>query len=316
MPLRVAIVVWARVPVPVYGSVEVVVGCLAHSLMRAGHTVTVMAPPGFDVAGARMVPICPRDEVSARLPDDIDIIHFHSDFPAETVRPALWTAHGTVDPTGLQSANICFLSASHASAHGRRTFVHNGLEPEDTLFQQRKSPRYLFLSRIHRPGKNVTRAVDLARKFNLELDIAGGHRWELLARSQVRREGVFWKTFHRRFRFHGMVTGAKKASLFASARAFLFPIRWEEPFGLVIIEALLAGTPVIGTPRGSMPELVQPGIGFICDSDEEFGMAFDAVERISPQHCRDYAVERFSADRMATDYARLYQRVLDGERLL
>src|SRR5206468_698622 len=109
--------------------------------------------------------------------------------------------------------------------------------------------------------------------------------------------------------------GWAKAKLFANARAFLYPIRWDEPFGLVVIESLLAGTPVIATPRGSMPELVAPDVGFLASSDEDFGAAFEAVGSINPRRCRDYAAENFPIEKSAAQYVELFHRILDGETL-
>ena len=96
---------------------------------------------------------------------------------------------------------------------------------------------------------------------------------------------------------------------------FSNPIRWDEPFGLVIVESLLAGTPVIATPCGAMPELVHPDVGVLAGSDEEFGAAFDDVGRIVPRRCREYAADNFAIETTAGRYVELYRRVLDGETL-
>jgi glycosyltransferase involved in cell wall biosynthesis len=112
-----------------------------------------------------------------------------------------------------------------------------------------------------------------------------------------------------------MVGGERKAALIAGARALLSPIRWEEPFGLSVIEALASGTPVITTPRGAMPEIVTEDVGFLCSADEDYGRAFAEIESISRARCREYVEERFSVARMAEGYLELYRRILDGETL-
>lgn len=314
--MRIALAIDGRLPADRYGGSERVVAWLARALLRAGHEVTVLARPGSYVPGARMIPVRDGRDAPRNVPRDIDIAHFHSTFPSPDYRlPNLSTIHGNHEGALRPADNLCFVSADHARRHGRATFVHNGLPPDEHLFRQAKSERYLFLARINRPGKNVTQAIELARTFDLQLDLAGGGRWELLTRSRVRRERAFFRSFQRRFRFHGMVGGWRKAELLANARALLFPIRWEEPFGLVVIEALLAGTPVVAAPRGAMPELIQPDVGFLCSSDADYAAAFEGVGALSANRCRDYARERFSAEEMARRYLDLYRRVLDGEPL-
>jgi glycosyltransferase involved in cell wall biosynthesis len=313
-PLRIALIVSGRVPATKYGGTERVVPWLARELVRKGHTVTVVAAPDSFVPGARMIFAETRDKALARVPDDIDIVHFHSWFAANFRRPSLNTLHG--NPSGaVGPGNWSFVSRNHAARYARKTFVYNGFPVEEHYFSATKSRRYFFLAGIARAGKNVTKAMQLARDFGLELDIAGGHRWKLLTRSVVRKEGAFFLSLDRRIRFHGLVGGWRKAELFADARAFLYPIRWDEPFGLVVVESLLAGTPVIATARGSMPELIHPDIGFLAGSDEDFGAAFEGVGSISPRRCRDYAAESFAIEKTAAQYVDLYRRILDGETL-
>lgn len=312
--LRVALILDRRIPVEKYGGTERQVIWLARELTRQGHAVTLIVRPGSFVAGVRMQFANSTEEAFARVPDDIDIVNSHSGAaPDDFTRPCLCTAHGNGRPP--KGGNWSFVSGDHARRHGRETFVYNGLPVDEHYFSADKSDRLLFFSRINRPGKNVTRALSLARAYDIKLDLAGGSRWELLTRSQVRREGAFFLSMDRRFRFHGEVGGWPKAKLFADAKALLFPIRWEEPFGLVVVESLLAGTPVIVSPCGSMPELVDADIGFLCETDDDFAAAFDAVSGIPPHRCREYAAEHFSIARTTGQYVELYRRILDGETL-
>ncbi len=313
-PLRIALLVAGRVPAAKYGGTERVVPWLARELLRQGHALTIIASPGSFVPGARMIFAKARADALAGVPGDVDLVHFHSWFDSGFRLPSLNTLHGNLDgPVG--PGNWTFVSRDHAERHGRRTFIYNGFPVEEHYFSAKKSDRYLFLAGIARAGKNVTRAIRLARQFDLDLDIAGGSRWKLLTRSAVRREGAFFLSLDRRFRFHGMVGGWEKARLFAESRAFLYPIRWPEPFGLVIVESLLAGTPVIATPFGAMAELVHPDVGFLANSDEEFATAFAEVGAISPRRCREYAAENFNIESTAAQYVELYRRVLDGDSL-
>lgn len=312
--LRIAIIVGGRVPVEKYGGTQREAVWLARELIRLGHSVTVIANPGSFVPGARMIFANSSGEAFRRIPADVDIVNSNLGSPPKDFdRPCLITCHG--NGANLKQENVNFVSRNHAQRHGRETFVYNGIPVDEHYFSEQKSKRFLFFSRINRAGKNVTRALKLAIANNLELDLAGGARWELLTRSQVRKELAFFTSLDRRFKFHGMVGGWKKANLFTNARALLFPIRWEEPFGIVVTESLVAGTPVIATPCGSMPELIDPEIGFMCESDEDFSAAFAQVGSISPKRCREYAAEHFSIEKTTRQYVELYQRILDGETL-
>ena len=312
--LHVALIVAARVPVEKYGGTERQVAWLARELLRRGHAVTLIASPGSFVPGARMISAGTHREAFERVPSDVDIVNANDvEAPAGFGKPCLISHHGNRDvPAG---GNRNFVSRNHAERHGRKTFAYNGLPVDEHYYSKRKNGRFLFCARINRPGKNITRALKLAIANDLQMDIAGGERWELLTRSKVRKEGAFFTSLDRRFAFHGMVSGWTKAKLFADAGALLFPIRWEEPFGIVVPEALLAGTPVIATPRGSMPELVHADIGFLCETDADFAAAFEQVGAIPAARCRDYAAEHFSIERSADTYLELYQRILDGETL-
>lgn len=211
--------------------------------------------------------------------------------------------------------NWSFVSASHARNHGKQTFVYNGFPVDAYRVAKAKNDRMLFLAGIARASKNLNHAVDLARKYGFGLDIAGGSRWALLTRSQVRRDRVFFKSLSPRYRFHGVVDGERKLDLLGEAKAFLNPIAWEEPFGMAPVEAMLCGTPVLAAPRGAMPEIIAPETGRLFQTDEEFAAALEEVAALSPRLCREAAADRFSIQKTAQGYLELYQRVLDGESL-
>jgi glycosyltransferase involved in cell wall biosynthesis len=315
MGLRIALCIRSRVPVEKYGGTQRDVVWLARELTRQGHEVTLIASPGSFVPGVRMVFLQPGKPLHEHVPSGIQIVNSHAGGQFGDL-PTLHTIHGNLDgPPAPGPRSFNFISANHAARYEHKTFVYNGMPVDEHYFSEAKSNRFLFFSRINRAVKNVSGAMRLAKKFNRELDLAGGARWELLTRSVVRREGAFFASFDSRFRVHGTVGGWKKAELFANARALLFPIRWEEPFGLVVVESLLAGSPVIATPRGSMPELVHPDVGFLCETDDEFGAAFEGAAAIPPKRCREYAAEHFSIVKTTRQYVELYQRILDGETL-
>jgi glycosyltransferase involved in cell wall biosynthesis len=303
-----------RIPVERYGGTQRVVHWLARDLLRMGHRVALAAHPGSYVAGARMLHGRGLGKLLSLVPAEADIVHLHDDRPVMDLdRPCLKTIHGNT--AALDEHNACFVSRDHARRHGRETFVYNGVPADECYFSGEKSDRLLFFARINRPGKNITRALDLSRAHGVTLDVAGGNRLDLLRRSTVRREGAFRKSLAAGARFHGMVGGWEKARLLAHARALLFPIRWDEPFGLVVVEALLAGTPVITTDFGAMREIVHPDVGYICSTDAEFTAAISGVATMSAERCRAYAADLFTTSTTARGYLDLYERTISGERL-
>ena len=301
-------------PVSKYGGIQRDVIWLTKEFIRMGHSVAVIARPGSYAEGAEMIFANSKAEAFTKVPKHTDIVNVHDGPPpADFAFPCLISAHGN----GFvpDDRNWSFVSANHAKRFGRETFVYNGVPKDETYYSSDKSDRFLFFSRINREGKNISKAMDIALKHDLELDIAGGSRRDLLMRSVVRRERAFFKSLAPNFTFHGLVGGWEKAALFAHAKALLFPIRWEEPFGLVVIESLLAGTPVITTGYGAMPELMDPEVGFICENDADYDAAIAQVDTISPARCREYAAEHFSMEQSANGYLALYERILNGEKL-
>lgn len=312
--LSIALLIDAQVPVAKYGGTERQVVWLARELVRQGHEVTLIARPGSFIPGVRMIFARDEDEAFSSVPKDVMIVNAHGPVAPEGFKtPVLHTCHG-ISPSQVRG-NWNFVSRSHAELHGRKSFAYNGLPPEEHYYRAEKNDRLLFFARINRPGKGISTAIELCRRHQRPLDIAGGVRTDLLTRSQVRKEGAFFRSLHPLFKFHGMVGGWQKAKLFAESGALLFPIRWPEPFGLVVVEALLAGTPVITTRNGAMPELVDQEVGFICETEDDYRHALENVRDIRPRTCREYAVEHFSIERSANQYLQLYRRVLDGEEL-
>ncbi|MEI8697941.1 MULTISPECIES: glycosyltransferase [unclassified Mesorhizobium] len=312
--MRIALAVTGTIPSRGYGGTQRQVDWLASELARLGHRVVLIVDPDSSHPLCEVRHASSEAQCRAAIPADADIVHFHSWF-LDVPFPTLNTAHGFSPEKPRPQPNWSFVSASHARNHGRKTFVYNGFPTDTYRLAGSKNDRLLFLAGISRASKNLNRAVDLAKKFDFPLDIAGGSRWRLLLRSQVRRDGVFFKSLGSRFRFHGVVDGDEKQRLLGAAKAFLNPIAWEEPFGMAPVEAMLCGTPVLTTRRGAMPEIVDDDTGRFFDSDEEFAAALDAIAGLSPQRCRDSAVDRFPISRTAKGYLDLYARILDGETL-
>ncbi len=300
-----------------YGGVERVVLWLAKGLLERSHEVWVAALPGSRLPeGARLLEIQPGAssafDLLKVLPPGVDVVHFMAPPEAGALErlpcAGLLTVHGNGKPGEAFPLNTVFLSADHARRHGGQVFVHNGIDPDEYLFQpDQKDPSFLFLSKTSWRVKNVAGAIRLCRQARVPLKVAGGNR-PLGERLRVAlTPGMKWI---------GPVAGRRKAEVLAQAKALVFPILWPEPFGLVVAEALMSGTPVIASCRGSVPELVASDVGVVVDSDEDW-LRWLATDRLPwmPERCRQYALEKFHYRVMAKSYEDLYLRVRDGKMI-
>ncbi len=295
--MHVALIHHRRLPVDGYGGTERVVVWLARGLAELGHTVTVLAPAGSRVPEARVIGLPPRQlgdpELDPRplLPAGIDVVHAHRPLRPRDGLPLLWTMHG-IPTGGAYPPNLVALSADHARRTGAAAFVYNGLDPDEYRFEAGKGDFDLFLGRLH-SAKGWQWAVEGARQAGRQLTVAGGWR----------------PTLRRGLRMVGEVSGARKRDLLAEAACLWMPAQWDEPFGLTLIEALVSGTPVLGTRRGALPEIVTPAVGALGDTLEQLVALRPTLARIDPEACRRLVLERFTHRRMAEDYVAVYRRV-------
>ena len=185
------------------------------------------------------------------------------------------------------------MSADHAARHDATSFVYNGLDPADFEFREQKGDYDLFLGRLHN-SKGYQWAIAGARTARRSLVVAGGWRPSL----------------SRQLRFAGLVDGAEKRELLAGARLLWMPALWDEPFGLTLIEALWSGTPVLGTRRGALPEVLSPAVAEFGDNPDELVARLPAMATKEPAACRARAERYFSHRRMAEEYVRLYREYL------
>jgi len=238
----------------------------------------------------------PDFDVLPHLPQDADIINFHFYLGASCEHPHIVTMHGNEDRQwGPQH---CFVSRNHMERHGGRHWVYNGIDVGLYEVRAAKEDFLLFLGDPGRRVKGVDRAERIAKATGSKLIIAGGRRLNL----------------SRRIRSVGRVDDRQKADLLGRARALINPIRWEEPFGLVVAEAWASGCPVLASPMGSMPELFESAepVGFLCDSDDAFVSALSRVEEIDPAACRRHVERHFSQEVMAANYEQLFRHALGG----
>jgi glycosyltransferase involved in cell wall biosynthesis len=210
----------------------------------------------------------------------------------------VFTLHGNL-PAGISAAaNTIFLSADHARRHSGTAFVYNGVDPAELAFRPGKSDYDLFLGRLH-SAKGYRWAIEGAKRAGHRLVIAGGWR----------------PSFRRSLRFVGSVDGTRKADLLAGAACLWMPALWNEPFGLTLIEAMMSGTPVLGTRRGALPEIVSPEVGALGDTLDDLIELRSSVERCDPYACRARAERWFSHTVMASEYLRLYRHYLESRQL-
>ena len=334
---------YESVPPKYYGGTERIVSYLTEELVRQGHEVTLFAS-GDSETKARLIAVCRRslrldrhclDQLAHHVvmlegvlqrSGEFDVIHFHVDylhFPLSRRQsfPHVTTLHGRLDipdlvPLYTEFHDMPVVSISDAQREplpwvNWQATVYHGL-PDD-LYRFRAGPgSYLaFLGRIS-PEKRVDRAIAIAREVGIPLRIAA--KVDKVDRdyfdsvvSPLLRDPLV--------KFVGEIGEGEKDEFLGSAQALLFPIDWPEPFGLVMIEAMACGTPVIAYRHGSVPEVTEEGgTGFIVEELEDAVEAVRRVPELSRARCREVFEERFTAARMARDYVQVYERLIDRTR--
>lgn len=331
------------VPPQLYGGTERVVHYLTEELVRAGHDVTLYAS-GDSRTSARLrstcdsaLRLCRKDltdplahhmlltEIVAQEASEYDILHFHIDYlPFSLIRqnklPAVTTLHGRLDipdlfPLYREFDDMRLISISDAQrspmewANWQST-VYHGL-PAD-LFEPRYDPgkHLAFIGRIS-PEKRVDLAIEIAKRAGMRIKIAA----KIDPADQAYYDSVRHLLEEPHVEFVGEIGEAKKGEFLGDAAAMLFPVDWPEPFGLVMIESLACGTPVIAFRRGSVPEIIDHGLtGFVVENIEEAAEAARRIPLIKRSVCRSEFERRFSARRMCHDYVHVYRQVLANSR--
>ena len=331
---------WESVPPKLYGGTERIVSYITEELVALGHDVTLFAS-GDSETTARLEAICPqalrlntgifnRDAPMMMLQEralgaarGFDIIHSHLDFigfplARRNTIPVVTTLHGRQDlpelePVFREFHEMPLVSISDAQrkplpwANWAAT-VHHGLPRTLYTFHPQAQGYLAFLGRIS-PEKRPDQAIEIAKRSGLPLRIA--------AKVDPADQNYFEAEIepllnHPLIEFVGEITDTEKDEFIGNAMALVCPYDWPEPFGLVLIEALACGTPVLAYRRGSIPEIIDHGVtGFICETVSDMVDAVGQVSLIDRQSCRAAFDERFTADRMARDYVALYERLLE-----
>jgi glycosyltransferase involved in cell wall biosynthesis len=333
------------VPPRRYGGTERVVSYLTETLVDMGHEVTLFAS-GDSTTRARLVAACPRalwSDPTCRetLPHHVtlvslvfkdlerfDVVHFHCDYlHLPLLRQQPWpnvtTLHGQ-----LHLPDVAPLLAHHPEAplvsisdDQRRPIpdanwqatVYHGLPRHLHTFRPEGGGYLAFLGRVS-PEKRVDRAIEIAKRAGMPLRIAA----RIYPEERAYYDSVIAPLMRESgsaVEFVGEIGGREKDQFLGGAHALLFPIDWAEPFGLVVIESLACGTPVIGWRCGSVPELIQSGVtGFVVDTIDEAVRAVSRARDLSRWECRRAFEDRFGSERMARAYLDVYRGVLDSAR--
>jgi glycosyltransferase involved in cell wall biosynthesis len=331
------------VPPKYYGGTERVVSYLTEELVRQGHDVTLFAS-GDSVTEAKLVAASRRslrldkhcvDQIAHHVlmlervvqrASSFDGIHYHVDylhFPYSRRHktPHLTTLHGRLDIPDLQPLyrefrDMPVVSISEAQreplpfANWIGT-VHHGLPADLYRFHAEPGDYLAFIGRVA-PEKRVDRAIEIAKRVGVPLKIAAKvdaidrEYFESVVEPLLRDPLI---------EYLGEIGEGEKEEFFGNARVLLFPIDWPEPFGLVMIEALACGTPVIAFRGGSVPEVLDDGVtGFIVDDLDDAVAAIRRIGEISRRRCREVFEDRFTAARMASDYVDLYSALLEARQ--
>lgn len=300
----------AKLPVVNYGGTERVIWYLAKELVRMGHKVYLLVAPGSSCPFATVIEHRDGVPLSRQVPDGIDIVHYQERADESLAGiPHVVTMHGNVCH-GPVDANTIFVSRNHASRFGSDSYVYNGMDWDDygDVDFSRSRDYFHFLGKAAWRVKNVKGAIDVVRAIpGARLKVLGGHRFNFKMGLRL--------TFSPRISFKGMVGGERKSSLLNGSRGLIFPVLWDEPFGLAITESLYFGAPVFGTPYGSLPELVNGDVGFLTDSESEMVAHIANDYHYSQRLCHDYAVDKFNSRVMAERYLEKYEQVLNGHAL-
>lgn len=336
--MRVALIAppWFEVPPAGYGGIESLVADLAQGLVAREHDV-VLIGAGQNRTAARFLntyTVPPSDRLGEPVPEvlhaamaqhrldevDVDIVHDHSLAGPLTARarkvPTVMTTHGPVDGEFgeyyRQLGDSVYLVANSQAQRRRAPYlnwvgqVYGAVDVHSFPFRDEKEEFILFLGRFEsRKGAHI--AIDVARAAGRPIVLAGKAN-EAFERDYFDRE--VRPRLGPDAEYVGVADAQTKRELLSAARCLIFPVLWEEPFGIVMIEALACGTPVVATRRGAVEEVIKNGLtGEIRDRPEDLATAVDIIHNISPAACRTEALTRFDVPRMAARYEQLYERI-------
>ena len=330
---------WFAVPPTGYGGIELVVALLADGLVEHGHDVTLFASGGSRTKATLISPLIDAPDPALlgnvwfdayhafasyfEIDDDFDVIHDHSGIIGPAMGalrrhrpPVVHTLHGPwTEPSRrfyeLLADNLELVAISESQRDENPEIkyagvVHNGIDLDMYPYREDKDDFLVYIGRAN-PDKGPTLAIEVARRAGLPL--------AMVVKRNEPFERVYWDEIvapllNDEVEVYEAIPHEQKADLLGRARAMVFPIQWSEPFGLVMVEAMACGTPVVACPAGAAVELVENGVtGYLRDSIDDLVDAVASVGNCSPAACRAHVALNFSADAMVTGYERIYQRL-------
>jgi len=335
-PLRIAILAppWFDIPPTGYGGTESMCAELIGPLVEFGHEVFLISASKAGTSARHITtydslqwkrlgepfPEVTHIATAARILDDlaVDIVHDHTLAGPLLARgrsvPTILTLHGQLGgefgtyyrEIGNTADLVAISDSQRASAPDLnwRATIYNAIRVDDYKFSARKEDFILFVGRCS-IEKGMHIAIDIAR--------SSGQKIKLAAKCNDPQEIEYFKSeieprLGSEVEWLGEVGGEEKKHLLANAKCLLFPIQWDEPFGMVMIEAMASGTPVVALNRGSVPEVIQDGVtGFICNSIKEFPSAIYRSDSLNPGLCRKNALAKFDSRVMAANYVDVYR---------
>ncbi|WP_417337356.1 glycosyltransferase [Halobacteriovorax marinus] len=293
-------------PVKKYGGIERILFWHMKELAKRGHEVILFGHPESDVEkyGIKLLPgVKNAEDLDSLIPNDADIVHLTYNYIPKSKVPTIVNMQCNGQIGEKFPKNTVFVSKKHAENHGANTYIHNALDFSEYPYNSKKKTplnSFLFLAKGSWSVKNLKHCISVCKKAKKTLHIAGGRSF-----------------FPSRYiHSHGMVGGEEKLDVMKKCDAFLFPVRWHEPFGIAIIEAMAMGMPVFGSPYGSLPEIIQPVSGKICHNYKELLTEVSNKEHsYDPDAIRNYVETNFNIEKLTDEYINLYKKVIAGEYL-
>lgn len=298
-------------PVSGYGGIERILFWHMVELARMGHQVVLIGHPDSKVSeyNIQLIPYTEGSPIrwESLIPSDADIIHLSYNYKVPGTIPTITTVHGNGKIGEVFIKNSVFVSKKHAEIHGSDQFVHNAIdlseypfEPKPYAPDEKKWEQFLFLAKASWRVKNLAQAARACRKSKKHLHVVGGRWWGL----------------SRYIHNHGIIGGSEKMKIIRKCDAMIFPVRWHEPFGIAVIEAMSQGLPVIGSPYGSLPELITNDVGFIAQDHHELeALVKNPGRTFDPNIIRKHVEDNFGIRKHAESYLALYEKVIKGVEL-
>ncbi len=309
--MHILIVNNTSIPVHKYGGTERVIWWLGKALVKAGHQVSYLVAPGSSCDFANVYTYNESVPFNTLIPAGIDVVHLNHHVNEIPNTPYIQTMHGNLNHAMELDQNTLFVSKNHAARFGSDCYVHNGIDPSDygspILNTDAVKNYFHFLGDAAWRVKNVKGAIRISKLAHQKLRVVGGVRFNF-------NQGIRL-SFDTHVRFDGMQGGAEKNEIIKYSKGLIFPVRWHEPFGLALIESLYFGCPVFGTPYGSLPEIIIPEVGYLTTTASGLADAVGNINSYSRKTCHEYVMDNFTHIQMSASYVRLYEKVLNGEKL-